>query len=95
VKYEVPLPFATGFFVGVGEYVDVDPNTGDVFVSGHDAAVQGNHAIFRVTPSTGHLTQLATIGSFLCLELFILCYSHSLFWVFCFQVMWISSVRLF
>eukprot|EP01129_Flabellula_baltica_P016409 TRINITY_DN8729_c0_g1_i1.p1 TRINITY_DN8729_c0_g1~~TRINITY_DN8729_c0_g1_i1.p1 ORF type:complete len:313 (+),score=51.61 TRINITY_DN8729_c0_g1_i1:14-952(+) len=52
VEVEVKLPFATEGFVGVGETVDVDPETGDVFVSGHDPTTSGKHHFTRYIVSS-------------------------------------------
>jgi hypothetical protein len=48
-------------FQGVGQTVNVDPVTGDLFVSG---VLKGKivHDVFRVTPSTGNLTHITEIG---------------------------------
>lgn len=45
--YNVPLPFEESSFVGVGQVVQVNPNTGDVFVCGKDASTGGKHHILR------------------------------------------------
>lgn len=45
--YNVPLPFEEPGFIGVGQIVEVNTNTGDVFVCGRDPSKGGQHHIMR------------------------------------------------
>ena len=54
------LPFAESAFVGVGQCVEVDPKTGDVFLTGRSAAVQGAHELIRMVPTSGAFKRVAT-----------------------------------
>jgi len=62
IRYNIILPFVSSAFVGVGETCDVDPSTGDVFVTGRESA-SGKHHILRVTPSTGKIQFIAELGN--------------------------------
>jgi len=62
IKTNIQLPFTAVVFIGVGQSVDVDPVTGDVFVSGKDPSVGDKHRIYRVSVSSGKLTPIAVMG---------------------------------
>ncbi len=46
MKHQITLPFAESIFVGVGQGLDVDPLTGDVFVFGRETET-GPHTLLR------------------------------------------------
>jgi len=48
---KVFVPVVGTALVGVGQTIDVDDASGDVFVTGSGSA--GQHLVFRITPSTG------------------------------------------
>jgi len=58
VQSTLVLPFESPLIVGIGNYCDVDPNTGDVIVTGRDATVNGDHNILRINPNTKKITPL-------------------------------------
>ncbi|EDQ85347.1 uncharacterized protein MONBRDRAFT_11902 [Monosiga brevicollis MX1] len=60
IDVRVELPFSTFGFIGVGETVDVDPFSGDVFVSGLDS--NQKHNLYRVNSQTHELKKLASVG---------------------------------
>jgi len=62
IKTNIKLPFNAGTFVGVGQSVNLDPVTGDLFVSGRDPSVANKHQIYRVSIASGALTPIASIG---------------------------------
>lgn len=47
--YNIPLPYQDHGFVGVGQMVQVDTRTGDVFVCGRDPTKGNQHHLFRLT----------------------------------------------
>ena len=47
VTVKVALPFAEGVFVGVGQALDVDPLSGDVFVVGRLPKSDDLHHVLR------------------------------------------------
>lgn len=55
IKTETALPFISSVFVGVGETCNVNPTTGNVFVSGIDPTSQ-QHVIYTYERSiiSGH-----------------------------------------
>ena len=58
---ETVLPFLLEAFVGVGQYCDVDPVSGDVIVTGRSPkSIQ--HEIYRVNPFTGKIALIAKVG---------------------------------
>ncbi len=58
ILYNVAMPFKEYSYVGIGQTINVDPVSGDVFVSWFDTTV---HNIARVVPKTGALTPISTI----------------------------------
>jgi len=58
VALRLELPFAKREYIGLGQYVDVDVNTGDVIVAGHTTTDGTTHQIFRIVPNTQNITQL-------------------------------------
>jgi len=62
IKTKIRLPFSVGAFIGVGQNVNFDPISGDVFVSGRDPSVDDKHRIYRVSVSSGTLTPIASFG---------------------------------
>jgi hypothetical protein len=59
---ETPLPeFYDRNYVGIGQYVAIDPASTRVFVGGQD--VNGFHVVGLVTPATGSFTLLANLSS--------------------------------
>eukprot|EP00042_Codosiga_hollandica_P048900 m.557843 g.557843 ORF g.557843 m.557843 type:complete len:331 (-) comp57762_c0_seq1:132-1124(-) len=60
VLTSINLPFLLEAFVDVGQYVDADPVSGDVFVVGRSPSTYA-HIIYRVTPSTGAIRKLASV----------------------------------
>jgi len=62
VTKQIPLPFSAGGFIGVGQSVNIDPTSGDIFVSGRDPSVNNQHRIYRIDMATGTLTPLATVA---------------------------------
>jgi len=59
-KYKIALPFRETYFLGIGQTANVDPATGDLFVTGHTKEDE-SHQVYRVSPSTGKLTLIADI----------------------------------
>lgn len=62
VVSSVQLPFAESGFVGVGQKLVVEPNTGLVIVGGQ-MVVNGPHCVGFVDPKTGAYQQIANITS--------------------------------
>eukprot|EP00051_Salpingoeca_urceolata_P031321 m.11184 g.11184 ORF g.11184 m.11184 type:complete len:335 (-) comp3949_c0_seq1:245-1249(-) len=60
-RTSAPLPFAESGFVGVGQTVDVDPESGDVFLSGRLTAT-GPHHLLRFDPRDGKHSSIVEIG---------------------------------
>ena len=65
VLTEIPLPFVLEAFIGVGQYVDVDPVSHDVFVTGR-SPTDMQHKIYRVNPTTNTITKVANVGDGTC-----------------------------
>ena len=61
VLVEIPLPFVLEAFVGVGQYVDVDPVSHDVFVTGR-SPTDMQHKVYRVNPTANTVTKIADVG---------------------------------
>lgn len=61
VVSDVVLPFTEPEFVGVGQTVDVDQASGDVYVSGQ-YNLTGLHHVLRVDPATGKHKDIAQLG---------------------------------
>jgi len=62
VLTNIPLPFGQEVFIGVGQTVDFNTNTGEVLVSGRDPATGNKHHVLSVNPTTKIITSLAIIG---------------------------------
>jgi len=60
IASNVVLPLESYFYVGAGQTCDVDPNTGDVIVTGRDASKDDDHNVLRVNPSTLSIKSLNT-----------------------------------
>jgi hypothetical protein len=58
-----PLPFYDGTYIGVGQYLAVEPASARVFVGGQDTA--RNHIMGLVTPGSGEFEVLANLTSVL------------------------------
>jgi len=58
----IPLPFGQEVFIGVGQAVDFNINTGEVLVSGRDPATGNKHHVLSVNPNTKQMTSIAVIG---------------------------------
>jgi hypothetical protein len=58
---QTPLPFLDLQYVGIGQYLAVEPASAAVFVGGQDA--NRNHIIGLVTPSSGRFEVLANLTS--------------------------------
>jgi len=63
MQQEVVLPFEAQLIVGVGEYCNVEPVSGDVFATGPDPAVGGAHHIVRVHTGTKQITSVGSLPS--------------------------------
>jgi hypothetical protein len=65
VAVDIELPFGEMVFVGLGQGLDVDPNTGDVIAIGQKAGAKpgevGHHYVIRIDFATKKMTNLATI----------------------------------
>jgi hypothetical protein len=59
---ETPLPFAQEFFVGVGQYVDVQVGTRYVLCVGPDVTT-GKNTLYQVNPVVNTVTALGLVGS--------------------------------
>jgi len=62
ITFQINLPFTTDIFVGVGQTCNVEPNSGDVFVSGRDENIGGQHHILRVNPKTRTFKSISQTG---------------------------------
>jgi len=58
----IPLPFGQEVFVGVGQAVDFNSNTGEVLVSGRDPATGNKHHVLSVNPKTRQISSITVIG---------------------------------
>jgi len=58
----IPLPITQGAFIGVGQFLDLNPNNGHLIVTGRDLKYDDNHTMFDVDPNTGATTVLYSIG---------------------------------
>ena len=61
VSMALPFTMPTGQLVGVGQAVDVDPATGDVFVTGQMASEAMHHEVFRVDFASKAMTSVAKL----------------------------------
>lgn len=63
IVHEVPLPFnyVSDEDIGIGQTCDVDPTTGDVFVTGRPSE-NLKHVLLRVTPKTGRIQTITQFG---------------------------------
>ena len=59
--YLTPLPFFDGTYIGVGQYLAVEPASASVFVGGQDA--NRNHIMGLVAPGSGKFEVLANLTS--------------------------------
>ena len=62
VTVDLPLPFTELPFVGLGQAIDVVPATGDIIVTGQEAALDLHHVTYRVDFSTKKLAKVATLS---------------------------------
>ena len=58
----IVLPFASAGFIGIGQAIDFNPNTGEVLVSGFDPSVGNQHHLLRVNPASKVVRSVAVIG---------------------------------
>jgi len=58
----IELPFSINTFIGVGESIEIDPDTGNIFVSGRDPAVNNDHHVMSINVKTKEFTSITTIG---------------------------------
>jgi hypothetical protein len=65
VAVDIELPFGEMVFVGLGQGLDVDPNTGDIIAIGQKAGAKpgqvGHHYVIRIDFATKAITDIATI----------------------------------
>jgi hypothetical protein len=61
VSMALPFTMPSGQLVGVGQGVDVDPATGDVFVTGQMASEAMHHEVFRVDFASKAMTSVAKL----------------------------------
>jgi hypothetical protein len=61
---ESKLPYVIGFYVGVGEVCDFDPNTGEVVTMGMEVQPVTPHHIVRINPTTSQVTDLAALRGY-------------------------------
>jgi len=58
---ETKLPFLEAVFVGVGQSINIDPSSGDLFLSGRDPVDQLHH-LYRYSPKTHQIKYITKIG---------------------------------
>jgi hydroxymethylglutaryl-CoA reductase len=61
VRAEVALPFVSGFFVGVGEALDFDAETGQLIAMGREVSASGAHHIVSIDPKNGKVRDLTRV----------------------------------
>jgi len=61
-RYQIALPFASSAFVGVGQIVEVDTNSGEVYVAGRDPQKGNQHHVVSVNPKSGAITSIVVIA---------------------------------
>ncbi len=61
-EQQIPVPFTSSLFVGVGEALAVDPVDGTIVLVGHDPTHDGHHTVYKMDPESFAMTFVADLG---------------------------------